>query len=98
MASNVHDNSIQTFYETEQDREKRRAEVFEVYVKAGRSMTDREVCKALGYNDLNAVRPRCSELVDEGLLIEVGKTRCPITNRRVRLMRVREREAQMAFA
>ena len=35
-------------------------------------MTAREVAHRLGFSDLNAVRPRITELVQEGRLIEVG--------------------------
>ena len=96
--SNIHDNSIQTFYETEQERAKRAADVYEAFVRMGRPVSDREVMDALGYRDMNAVRPRITEMIDAGELIEVGKVRDHVTGRRVRITKIREREAQMAFA
>lgn len=96
--SNVHDHSIQTFYETEQERAKRRAEVFEAFIKIGRPATDREICYSLGYSDLNSTRPRVSEMIDSGELIEVGKVIDHVTGRKVRISKIRVKEAQLVFA
>ena len=49
--------------------------------------TDRQVAEWLGFSDLNAVRPRITELVKAGRLEEAGSTICPVTGRRVRMVR-----------
>lgn len=47
-------------------------------------MTAREIGQKLGYQDLNAVKPRISELVNKkGLLVESGKKYDVLTNRNV---------------
>jgi len=46
--------------------------------------TDRDVAALLGYADLNRVRPRITEMLGEGTLIERDSRRCPVTHRMVR--------------
>jgi hypothetical protein len=43
--------------------------------------TDTEIANYLGYSDINSVRPRRFELVELGLVREVGKRICSITGR-----------------
>ncbi len=52
-------------------------------------VTDRAVAEALGFTDMNAVRPTITHLLREGVLVEDGTTRCPSTRRTVRLVRRR---------
>lgn len=66
MSDRIHENSLLTFYETEQERAKRAAAVYEAFVRMGRPVSDREVMDALGYRDMNAVRPRITEMIDAG--------------------------------
>lgn len=63
----------------------REALILYAYRLAGRPMTDRDVATALGFNDMNAVRPRCTDLIDRGLLREVGEIRCQVTGITVRV-------------
>ena len=42
-------------------------------VLGDKEMTANEIRKALGFSDLNAVRPRLTELKDKGLIEAVGK-------------------------
>lgn len=49
--------------------------------------TDRECMRGLGFTDMNAVRPRISELIDARLVVECGETRCAVTGQRVRRVR-----------
>lgn len=64
-------------------------------------MTDREVMIALRFTDMNAVRPRITELVDDGVLEETSTRNDPITRKPVRVCRLRrdprEHEAQATF-
>lgn len=48
-------------------------------------MTDREVAKAIGFDDLNACRPRITEMRDRRWLREVGETKCPVSGITVRI-------------
>lgn len=47
-------------------------------------MTDREVKEALGVSDMNYVRPRITELVKLGYVVEVDDIKCHLTNKTVR--------------
>ena len=62
------------------DKQTRKQEILSVWVG---EMTAREVANALGYLDMNAVRPRITELCKEGYLVEVGIKIDPVTGRRV---------------
>ena len=55
--------------------------------------TDRQVATALGFTDMNGVRPRITELIDANLLEESGKTLCPTTGKRVRIVSIRAASA-----
>ena len=67
----AHDNSMEAYRTL--DRRKRREAILQVFRTASDAMSDREVCLTLGYSDMNAVRPRITELRDEGMIIETGK-------------------------
>ena len=45
--------------------------------------TAREIGKKLGYADLNAVKPRITELVRKGRLVEAGQKYDQVTDRNV---------------
>lgn len=44
-----------------------------------RELTAREIAQELGYNDLNAVKPRLTELRGKGKVQAIGKRKDPIT-------------------
>ena len=52
-----------------------------------REMTAREIAYELGFTDLNAVKPRLTELKDIGVIEAVGKKLDHITNRNVAIWR-----------
>ena len=52
-------------------------------VLEGQEMTANEIRKALGFSDLNAVRPRLTELKDKGVIEAIGKKFDRETGRRV---------------
>ena len=49
----------------------------------GKARTDRQIASELAY--FEPLRPRVTELVDEGLLHEVGSTICETTGKQCRL-------------
>ena len=55
-------------------------------LRGGLVWTDRQVTAALGFDERNAVQPRITELIKAGLVAEVGKTKCNITGKRVRVV------------
>lgn len=86
---NTHSNSVESFAgERRNGRIGRRSEAV---LLALRSLptppTDRQVAEALGFVDLNAVRPRITELIEAGLAVEVGAVSCPVTGKTVRITR-----------
>ena len=52
-----------------------------------REMTAREIAYEMGYQDLNAVKPRLSELVGKGRVEVVGKAFDEVTKRKVAIYR-----------
>lgn len=82
----MHDNSVTAYREEGSKLGKRASEVLAFFRHAGRALPDREVMKALGYSDMNAVRPRITELIDAGLLRQTGQTIDYVSRKRVRLV------------
>lgn len=70
------------------DKFTRKAEIL-VALQAG-PMTARCVMQVLGYNDLNSVRPRLTELVQEGRVAETGTVWDPISGRKVVIYALKE--------
>lgn len=50
--------------------------------------TDRQVCEALGFRDMNAVRPTITRMIDSGYAAETGRVKCHVTGRRVRVVSI----------
>ncbi len=46
-------------------------------------LTAREIAGRLGYADLNAVRPRLTELLEDHIVAEATRVRCPVTGKTV---------------
>lgn len=83
----MHTHSIDAYHENHPLLTGRRAQIYEYFRDHGQC-TDRQVMKGLGFTDMNAVRPRITELCTQPphLLEEVGETRCPVTGKRVRVV------------
>lgn len=78
----LHANSLSAFDSL--DINKRESLILSAYALARAPMTDRECMTALGFTDMNAVRPRVTSLVASGYLWECGVVRDETTGRRVR--------------
>ena len=73
-------------------KDQRTRAILDVLRRANRPMTDREIAKALGYYDPNAVRPRITEEIQRGeksRIIKVGNAKCELTKRTVRTVYIR---------
>ena len=70
------------------DKFTRKAKIL-VALQAG-PMSARCVMQVLGYSDLNSVRPRLTELVQEGRVVEAGTVWDPISERNVVLYALKE--------
>jgi len=56
--------------------------------------TDRQLMKHLGFTDMNAVRPRLTELIESGVVTECGSLIDPSTKKRVRIVRLNEEQTE----
>ena len=94
----MHPNSVQAYWEGSIELfGKRHKQVIQTLRACRVPMTDREVMTACGFADPNQVRPRLTELVEAGIVEEVGTTICPITHKTVRLAKLAKREVQAEF-
>lgn len=85
-----HQNSKEAFHDGEGKRifSRRQAQIYEWLLAHGPA-TDREVRDGLfPGRDMNSVRPRISELLDAGALIETGRVKCRETGLNVRRVAV----------
>lgn len=80
-----HANSLDAHSSMERVLVGRRAEIV-AWLRNHGPATDREIVTGLYYQgaDMDLVRPRVTELLDAGVLIEAGNIRDPVTDRIVR--------------
>lgn len=69
---------------------KRCQSILDLHRRMNMPMTDRMVKEYLGFEDMNAVRPRINELIDAGMLEENGSMKDPATGMRVRLVQLKK--------
>lgn len=92
----MHANSLSAYHQERPRLSQRAAEVLDVVRMFG-PLTDRQIAETLGYRDMNAVRPRCTELIEAGLLVEHDNARCPVTGKTVRRVAVRRPGEQLGL-
>ena len=83
----IHHNSRQAYEEERANITKRQEEILTTIEFYG-PMTDRECLGYMELPDMNCVRPRITELLKKGLLIEDGTEKCKITKKTVRKVRL----------
>lgn len=89
MKTAVHQNSIDAFH-AQEAKLSARAQAVLAWITQHGPHTDREVAYGMGYGEnLNAVRPRITELIDASKLMEVCNVTCPVTKRAVRKVDIR---------
>ena len=71
--------------------------VHDAFRRHGR-MTERQCASVLGYPHKSAVQPRISELVEAGMLREVGSIKDDVTGKTVRLCELACTPVQMELA
>lgn len=81
----VHKNSVAAYHE-EKKKLSTRALLIAAWVQMHGRSTDRQVMIGMGFSEPNAVRPRITELVDAGELVEVDSVRCEVTGKTVRVV------------
>lgn len=92
----MHDNSLAA-YRSEEPRLSKRICAILDWLRQNGAATDRQVAYGMGFGEnLNAVRPRCTELVLLGILVEIGNRKCPTTGKTVRVLDVvRDRQGDL---
>jgi predicted HTH transcriptional regulator len=84
----MHEHSLSAYYEGKVEVfTKREGQILAAYERVGKA-SDREIADELGFQDLNAVRPRITELIADGILREVGETKDPVTRKAVRVVEI----------
>lgn len=83
----IHENSIAAYHDADRKAtaERRRDEILACLRSCG-PLTDREVRDTLHMGDMNDVRPRITELIDDGYAHDVGTKRDPMTKKSVRIV------------
>lgn len=79
----VHENSLKALGEELPKLTTRAEEIYRHIAEFG-PKTDRQIKEALGYPDMNMVRPRVTELIRTGRLIEIDYVIDRITKKTVR--------------
>lgn len=84
------DNSLAA-YRAEEPKLSTRAAAIVAWLERHGPATDRQIMEGMGFRDMNAVRPRVTELLEPptAKLMEVGDVRCPTTGKTVRRVDIR---------
>lgn len=93
----MHANSLAAF-RAEEGRLSKRAAAVLAWISERGPKTDREVMQGMGFAEPNAVRPRLTELIQAGLLMEVCSRKCPVTGKTVRVVDVRRPRQENLFS
>lgn len=80
--TSVRETSTETYHQIEDEglRQRREDLVFN-YIKENPGRTGREIAYALGYNDMNEIRPRITDLFNKGLILYGNKRLSEGSNR-----------------
>jgi hypothetical protein len=86
MSTHVH--SVQSYYDGLVEDFPRRTQDILIALQHLGQATDRQIMEALELTDPNGVRPRITEAIQQGLLVECGAVRDRISGKRVRLVAI----------
>lgn len=81
----VHQNSIEAYQAIHDSLGGRRQQIYSFLMENGEA-TDRDVKTGLNLDDMNMVRPRITELLGIGAIVEKNYVIDVITNRKVRVV------------
>lgn len=84
----IHANSL-TAYRSELPKLSTRAQAILEWIRDHGPRTDRQVMEGMGFREPNQVRPRITELIEAGALMEVCSVSCPVTGKTVRKVDIR---------
>ena len=85
-AREMHEHSL-IAHEEERDGGKFSRREKEILIALGdQALTDREILTRTAHQDMNAIRPRVTELIKRGTLAEIGSKTDQKTGKRVRIV------------
>ena len=85
----LHQNSLEAYWSGQVGEFSRREkEILAIFRSKAGTFTDREIMLGLGFTEMNCVRPRITELIQRGVLEEVGSLIDNVTQKRVRRVRL----------
>tara|TARA_R110002074_G_scaffold143898_8_gene291260 strand:- start:596 stop:892 length:297 start_codon:yes stop_codon:yes gene_type:complete len=93
----IHDHSKEAYDEEvvySNRASKRCAEILEALEQLDEA-TDRQIKIFLGYQEMNHVRPRITELIKAGRLVESRSIKCVYTRKTVRVVKIAREAKQM---
>jgi hypothetical protein len=97
LGQGSHPNSVNA-YHAEETKLSKRAEAVLAWITKHGPHTDREIAYGMGFGEnLNAVRPRITELLGICKLMEVCNRKCPITKKTVRVLDIRRARQERLF-
>ncbi len=82
---------------TDGSRVRRAAQILRWLVAHPQPYTDRQIAAGMGFPDMNCVRPRITELVEQQLVRAVDSVRCPVTGKTVRRVTPVMRQAEFTL-
>jgi hypothetical protein len=83
----LHAHSLAAKEHNQAEHKGRKQLVLDCLVVKGKPMTDRQIRDAICHGgDMNTVRPRITELIREGKLMECGAIEDPVTHEDVRVV------------
>lgn len=77
-------NSAETYRSERTKFSKRCSEIVKAFARIGEPATDRQIMAIMGMTETNMVRPRITELIDQGVLVKIDNINCPVTGKTVR--------------
>jgi len=80
----IHKNSRTSWEDLKSSLKGRHKEIWKAFSSTDGALRDRQVKDILNLPDMNSVRPRITELINRGFLMEVDSEKCPITGKKVR--------------
>jgi hypothetical protein len=84
----MHVHSLEA-YASEEPKLSTRAQAILSWIELHGPHTDRDIARLMGFAESGAVRPRITELIQAGKLLEVCSRRCEVTGKRVRVVDLR---------
>jgi hypothetical protein len=82
----IHEHSRKAYHEMLATLTERQRVIYDYVQQNNLRLTDREIMRALDFNEPNQVRPRITELVQLGLFRECKPRKCDVTRKTVRVV------------